>query len=66
MLKVAKYSYLAKGLMKTKGIWNFIKTITGGSNISIPTIIIESAKMITSNTKIANIMNNFFFTKVKT
>ena len=51
--------------MKTKGIWNFLKTIKGRSNISIPIIIIESTKNITSNTNIANIINSFFYTKVK-
>ena len=51
--------------MKTKGIWNFLKTIKGRSNISIPIIIIESTKNITSNMNIANIINSFFYTKVK-
>ena len=64
-LQAAKDSYLAQGLMKTKGIWNFLKTIKGRSNISIPIIIIESTKNITSNTNIANIINSFFYTKVK-
>ena len=51
--------------MNPKGVWNFISTITGGSNISIPSILIEATKTISSNTKIANIMNNFFYEKVK-
>ena len=40
-------------------------TITGGSSITIPTIIIDAAKTITSNDKISNIMNNFFYDKIK-
>ena len=61
----AKDNYIAKGLMNPKGVWSFISTITGGSNISIPSILIEATKTVTSNTKIANIMNSFFYEKVK-
>ena len=52
-------------MLSPRGVWNFISTITGGSNISIPTILIEAAKTVTSNEKIANIMNNFFYIKIK-
>ena len=64
-LDKAKNSFLANKMLSPRGVWNFITTITGGSNISIPTILIEAAKTVTSNGKIANIMNNFFYIKIK-
>ena len=32
-LAAAKDNYIARGLMNPKGVWSFISTITGGSNI---------------------------------
>ena len=46
-------------------MWNFISTITDESSIAIPIILIDTVKMINSNEKISNIMNNFFFDKMK-
>ena len=40
-LNLAKNQYFASTLTRTKQIWNYIKTISGGSKISIPTCIIE-------------------------
>ena len=51
-LCMAKGSHIGQEYMKTKGIWNFIPTITGWSSISIPTILIDSAKKVTSNTNL--------------
>ena len=64
-LDKAKNSYLANKMLSPRGVWNFISTITGGSNISIPTILIDAAKTVTSNEKISNIMSNFIFIKIK-
>ena len=39
-LNLASNKYFAKTLTKTRQIWNYIKTISGGSKISITTFII--------------------------
>ena len=56
-LNLAKNQYFASTLTGVRNIWNYIKEISGGSKISIPTCIIEGGNSITSNACIANIMN---------
>ena len=54
-LALAKNQYFASTLTAARNIWNYIKDISGGSKISIPTCIIEGCNSITSNEKIANL-----------
>ena len=63
-LTLAKNQYFASTLTGARHIWNYIKTISGGSKISIPTCIIEGGNSITSNAIIANIMNSYFIVKI--
>ena len=63
-LNLAKNLYFASTLTRTKHIWNYIKNISGGSKISIPTCIIEGGRSVTSNAMIANLMNSYFIVKI--
>ena len=63
-LNLAKNKYVAATLTKTIQIWNYIKTISGGSKISIPTCIIEGGRTVTSNSMIANLMNSYFIVMI--
>ena len=63
-LNFGKNQYFASALTGTRQIWNFIKNISGGSKISIPTCIIEGGRSVTSNTMIANLMNSYFIVKI--
>ena len=43
-LSLAENQYFASTLTGARHIWNYIKTISGGSKISIPTCIIEGGR----------------------
>ena len=60
----AKRVLYAKELLNPRKVWNFLKTVTGGSKISIPSTIIDNGMVTQAPTKIASIMNLFWNVKI--
>ena len=57
--------FYPKELLNPHKVWHFLKTVTGGSKISIPSTIIENGMVTQAPTKIASIMNLFWNVKIQ-
>ena len=64
VVEKSKQNYYLSKTNSVRNIWRNIKTLTGKQPLSTPKKIIQQGELLTSPSKIAETMNNYYIEKV--